>query len=440
MLKIIEGFLWAVATALILCAGVYFTYKLKFIQFRFKDMVKNLFKKSDNKNSISPFESLMLVLGGRIGVGSVAGIALALYLGGVGSIFWMWVVGLLAIPISFAETVLGVRYKEKDGNVYKGGPSYYLKNGLKKPWLGNIYAFLIILSFVGGFLGIQSNTIVKSINSITPVSPPLIGIILVILTLIIILGGVKKIASVSSKLVPIMTIIYTLSALIIIVFNLNKIPIIFVNIIKEAFNLKAVGAGFIGNMIIGIQRGIFSSEAGLGTGAIAASTTDSHSAASQGFVQMIGIYITTFLLCTATAIIILTADIGINFNDVNGIEITQMAFVYHLGNIGNLIVFASIIMFCFSTILSGYYDGESSLKYFFGEVKPLYLNVLKGLSLIILFLGSIMSSSSLWSIVDILSALLGIINIYAMFKLKDEVFLEYQDYDKYKHIKIHILE
>ncbi len=426
MLKIINSILWAIATTFLVVMGFYYTFKLKFIQFKFKKMFKNLFKKTNN-DSISPFSSLMMVLGGRIGVGSVAGIALAIYYGGIGSIFWMWLIGIVTVPLSFAEVVLGVKYKEKDGKYFKGGPSYYLKNGVKNKKLGNIFAFLIIFSYVGGFLGIQSNTITKSLNTFISINPLIVGLIISLITFIIIIGGVKKIANVCSKIVPFMTLLYVLTALYIVIININSVPLIFVNIIKEAFNFKSLGFGILGSIVIGIQRGIFSSEAGLGTGAIASSTTDNDSI-SQGFVQMIGVYITTFLICTSTAIIILTAKNNLNIVDINGIEITQTAFIYHLGNIGNYIVFISIILFAFSTILSGYYDGEASIKYFNKGKKSLIL--LKIISLIVIFFGSFLSSNFLWNLVDILTALLAIINIYALIVLRKEVIEEYTKYNK----------
>ena len=200
--------------------------------------------------------------------------------------------------------------------------------------------------------------------------------------------GIKKIFKISSKLVPFMTLIYLLTSLFIILINLDKIPLIFTNIIKEAFNFKALGFGVLGTMIIGIQRGIFSNEAGLGTGAIAASTVDTKYPASQGYVQIIGIYITTFLVCTATALVILTSNVNMHGN-LNGIEITQNAFIYHLGSFGNFIVIISIILFAFSTILSGYYDALSNLK-FLTTINDKKIFLLKLISFLLLLLRSIL--------------------------------------------------
>lgn len=431
MLKIIDSILWATATVMLVISGIYYTKKLRFVQFDFIEMIKNIRKSNDN--SITPFQSLMMVLGGRIGVGSIAGIALSIYLGGIGTIFWIWVIGFISASNAFVETVLGLKYKEKDGNVYKGGPSYYLKNGLNMKKLGRLYAYIIVISQIIGFLSIQANTITKSITHYISINPIVIGLIIMIISFLIFNHGVKKIFKISSKLVPIMTLIYLLSSLFIIVVNLEKIPLIFINIIKEAFNFKSFGFGILGTMIIGIQRGIFSNEAGLGTGAIAASTVDTKYPASQGYVQVIGIYITTFLVCTATALVILTSNVNIHGN-LNGIEITQNAFIYHLGNFGNFIVILSIILFAFSTILSGYYDALSNLK-FLTTVDNKKTFLLKLISCLVLLISSVLSSNLIWKIVNILTAILAIINVYAIRNLKKDVLFElrrYKEYDKMK--------
>ena len=431
MLFILDSFLWAIATIFIVYSGIMYTYKLKFIQFNFFQMFKNLFKKNSNKNGISPFESLMIVLGGRIGVGSIAGIALSIYYGGIGTIFWIWLIGFISAPNTFAETVLGVRYKEKDeNNINKGGPSYYLKKGLGLSCLGKIYAIIMVFSQIGGFLSVQSNTITKSIEPYCNISSFFIGLVIAVISFLIIKGGIKKISNVSSKLVPIMTLIYIGTALVILIVNIRLVPDILISIVKSAFDFRAFGFGVLGNMIIGIQRGIFSNEAGLGTGSIAASTVEVQYPASQGFVQMIGIYITTFLVCSSTAIIILTSNVELVGGDINGIELTQQAFMYHLGSFGNIIVIVSIILFSFSTILSGYYDSESNLKYLLPTVSKKQLWWLKIVGCVILFIGSVVSAKILWQIVNIFTAILAIINIYALIKLKKDVVFELRRYNK----------
>lgn len=417
--------IWLIASSMIIISGTYFTFKFRFVQFRFLKMFKSLSLKGNKFNEITSFQSLMMVLAGRIGVGSISGIAISIYYGGIGSIFWMWLSAIIASSLTFLETTLGMLYQEKDTNeIYKGGPSYYIKNGLNNRMLGNIYAIIIILSDIFGFISIQTNTIAHSIQNIINIDGYIIGIILCILILIIITGGVKKIASFSSKIVPIMTIIYVIVSFIIILVNIDKVPKIFLLIFKEAFNFSSVKGGILGSMIIGIQRGIFSSEAGIGTGAISASTTKAVTKEEKiagGYTQIIGVYITTFLICTSSAIILLTSNVyKLKFDNFNGIEMMQKSLIYHLGSFGNIFIVIIIFMFAFSTILSSYYNGESSLKYFMKKPN-ITLKVLKLSTLISIFVGSIIKSSIIWNFIDVLVGMLAIVNIYSMIKLKDKV-------------------
>lgn len=415
---------WLIASASIILSGIYFTFKLKFVQFRFIKMFKSLKIKTDS-DTITPIESLMMVLAGRIGVGSIAGIAVSIYYGGVGSIFWMWLSSILAASLTFMETTLGMVYQQKDtDSVCKGGPSYYIKYGLNNKLLGNMYAIIIIISDILGFISIQTNTITHSIQGIINIKGLIVGIVLSIFILIIIVGGVKRIAHFSSKMVPFMTLLYLSISLIIIVVNIDKIPSVFGMIFESAFDFKAVSGGILGTMIIGIQRGIFSSEAGIGTGAIAAATSKSNtkeSKISQGYTQMLGVYITTFLICTSTAIIVLTSNItDLKFDNFNGIELIQLAFTGHLGSIGNLLIFIIIFLFAFSTILSSYYNGESSLKYFI-ERPNKSLKILKTFTILSIIFGAVAQADTIWNFIDAFVGILAIINIYAMLKLKYDV-------------------
>jgi len=416
---------WIFATSSIIISGIYFTFKLKFVQFRFIKMFKSLRVKNKKTETIKPFQSLMMVLAGRIGVGSIAGIAVSIYYGGIGSIFWMWISSILGGALTFMETTLGMFYQKKDTkSICKGGPSYYIKYGLNNKLLGNLYAIIIIISDIFGFISIQTNTIIHSIKEIINIECCIVGISIAILVLIIICGGVKRIANFSSKIVPMMTMLYLLLCLIIVIININKIPIIIMNIFKMAFNFNSINGGILGSIIIGMQRGIFSSEAGIGTGAIASATVETNSneeKISQGYTQILGVYITTFLVCTSTALIILTTDLmNLRFKDFNGIELVQIAFTKHIGHYGNYFVFIIIFLFSFVTIVSSYYNGESSLKYFIDKPTK-SLKLLKIFTLISIIMGSVTSSSKIWGVIDIFVGLLAIINIYAVIKLKDKV-------------------
>ena len=431
LLEKVDNLIWIVAAIIIFISGIFFTFSLKFVQFRFGKMFKSLKRKEISNNSITPKQALMMVLAGRVGVGSISGVALAIYTGGVGSIFWMWLSALCGATNCFGETVLGIKYKEKDeGSIYRGGPSYYIKKGLEKPLLAHIYAFLIIICYIGGFLSIQANTITKSTIELFNIDKNIIALILSIVVLIVIFGGVKKISNVTSKLVPIMIVLYVATGVFILIVNYTQIPTVLLKIIRLAFNFESLKGGLLGTVLLGLQRGIFSNEAGMGTGSIASSIVDSNESAKQGYLQMLGVYITTMLICTSTAIIILTSDYqSIHLLDINGIEITQYAFKYHLGNLGNIIVFLSIVMFAFSTILTGYYYSESSLKFIFKNITSKHTLSLKLLIIVVVFIGCLTSPSILWTIVDLLSAFLVIINVYTLLKLRKEI---KEEYDKYK--------
>lgn len=425
MLKIITDILWSTAIILLLGGGIYFTIKLSFPQFRLKKMIAGL--KNDHNQEVSPFKSLTMSLAARIGVGSLAGIALAIYIGGPGTIFWIWVTSIFTSVNSFCESYLGAKYQEKDGNAYKGGPAFYIDKGLKNKKLARIYALLIIVSYVVGFLTIQANTITKSMQEYVSLPPIIIGIILALISGYIIWKGLDGIVAITSKMVPIMGGAYLITSLVIIFLNLKLLPGMIKLIISSAFNIKTATSGILSTFIIGIQRGIFSTEAGLGSGAIASSTSSVKNKIGLGLVQILGIYFTSFIICTSTAFIILMSDYTtINFQDINGIELTQYALSYHLGKFGIIFLILSIISFAFSTIIAGYYYGESNLKYLVKNLSNKKLNLFKCLTVILLIFGSIISPTILWNIIDILVACLAIINMYSLIKLRKEIIFDYK--------------
>lgn len=414
MLDIINKLVWVVASSLIILSSCYLSYKFKFIQLNFKKMLKSLFNKETNN-----FKTLMFSLSGRAGVGSIAGVALGIYLGGPGAIFWMWVMGILGGVLTFIETTLSNKYKEHDeAGLYRGGPSYYLYKAMGKRRLSIIYAIVLFFCYVIGIIGIQANTITTSIKELTNINQEILGFILCFVTSLIIFGSIKKLVKISSLIVPFMTTLYVFSALYLVFINFLEIPSIFINIFKSAFATESIFGGLIPTMIIGIQRGIFSNEAGLGTGAVLSATSNSNDPISQGYLQVIGVYITTLLICTSSAIIIMTSNIDLNtFFNVNGIEIVQNAFYIHYGNLGLIVIVISIFLFSFTSILTGYYYGESALKFIFKNVSNFKKRILKIIILLNIIIGSMASPLILWKSVDILIAFLAIINIYAIYNL-----------------------
>lgn len=414
---LINRFIWLFVMVLIVYCGCYFSLKLRGIQFRFKSMFKALFS---NNGNISSFGMLMTSLAGRIGVGSIAGVCLSIYVGGPGSIFWMWVSTFLCAVITYCEVFLGVRYKVRHGSDYYGGPAYYIRDGLGNKFLGGIYSVLIIISYIGCFLSIQSNTITKSITYVFSFSPFIVGICISVVTFFCIYGGFKRIVNVSLKLVPVMFFIYVGSSILVCVLNYDSILSVFSSIFIEAFNFKSFFGGFIPMVIIGIQRGIFSNEAGIGTSSIVASSGDNSDGVKQGYIQMLGVYVTTLIVCTATAIILLSSDyLSYDFIDVNGIELASNAFRFHFGNVGTYVLIFSVVLFSFSTIVTGYYYGEASFNYFFKDFK--YVYILRGVTLVILFFGCVLPSSFLWSVVDILVGIVVFINLYSLWVLRDKI-------------------
>ena len=425
----INSFLWCIATFLLLASGIYFAFKLKFLHFNIKEMISSLRTKNSKKDGISSFESLSVTLGSCIGVGSLAGVALAIYKGGVGTIFWMWLSCLLIAPNSLVENTLAIVYQQKRGKNLIGGPSYYIKNGLGYQKLALLYAVVIIFAYLFGFLTIQSNTIIKSVTNFYQISPVFIGILVAFLSFLIVRKGIKGIAKFSSFFVPLMGLVYLIISLFIIFKNINLLPNIFLSIIKGAFTFESIIYGFVGTMLIGIQRGIFSSEAGVGTSAIASGSSNMDNPIKQGFIGTIGVYFTTFIICTATAFIILTSNYNsLNYNIVNGIEITQDALNYHLGSLGNIILYFCTIAFAFSTIISGYYYIEANFKFVFKNIKEKGILILKIITCLLLVFGGILSPTFIWNIVDILVAILAIINIISIFKLRQVVLTEYFRY------------
>jgi len=417
MLGIIEGIIWSIAIVLLVGGGLYFTFNLGFIQFKFKDMF-NSFRHDDNEK-ITPFKSLTLALAARIGVGSLAGIALSIYLGGSGTIFWIWISAIITSVNSFSESLLGIKYRMRDDDVYKGGPSYYMDKALNNKTLARIYAVLIIVAYIVGFMTIQANTIATSIKDYIGIDPLVIGVILAILTFLSITKGVKRIANLTSKLVPLMGSVYIFLSVFIFITNFDKLGYVLTDILNNAFNFKSFGFGVISAFIIGIQRGVFSTEAGLGSGAIASSTADEDKPVKMGLIQILGIYFTSFIVCTSTAFIILTSDYqAVDFGNINGIELTQYALNYHLGDLGIIILVFSILSFAFSTIISGYYYGESNLKYLYSKTNKKHLLLLKIVTVVLLIAGSVVNSSILWKLVDIFVALMAIINMYALLSLR----------------------
>lgn len=424
-MQIINKILWSVAIIMIFLNSIYFSIKLKFPQIRIKTILKTIFTHENNTkdSNISSKDSLLISLASKIGAGSLAGISFAIYYGGIGTIFWMWVAAFFVSINCFLENMLAIIYKEKDGSFYKGGPAYYIRKGLNKKNLAIIYSILAIGAYIFGFLAIQNNTITTLVTEIYDVNKILISVVVTLISSIFILKGLKTISNMCNKIVPIMTTIYLILGLIVLITNIDKVPNIFINIIKSAFTnpKSAISGGLIYTFIIGMQKGIFANEAGVGTSAISSGTTSNNDYKKQGFLGIIETYFISLFITTVTAFIVILSNYNIlNIENANGIEITKYAFSYHFGHFGEIMLLIILVLFSFSTIITGYYYGESNLKSLSKNANS--IKVLKIVTIITIFLGGVLSSFFVWKVVDIFIAILAIINIYAIYNLKDIIF------------------
>ena len=409
----IKKFLWFGVSFLFIISSIYFCFKLKFKHLDVKKIRKSIIRKED-------MNTLFLSLGGRIGVGTLAGTAVAIKVGGDGCIFWLFITVLLSSVLAFLETILGNKYKVKSfDNTYHGGPSYYLKYGLSKNKLSIIYACLLIVSYIFGFSGVQSNTITVTISNYINISNYELGLIISIVTLIIIFGGIKKIIKVSERIVPFMALLYILIAFLGIIINLDKLPRVLNSIIVKAFDIRPFFSSFIPMLIIGLQRGVFSSEAGLGTGAVSSSVNGDKDYIKQGYIQVFGVFVSGFI-CLITAIFILVSEVdGLN---LSGIGITNFVFHKCFGLFGDIVMVVCIVLFSFSTILTGYYYGESALYFLLKNISKSKIFIFKIITVLFVFISSIMPVNKLWDYVDILIGVLALINIYGIFCLRKEIF------------------
>ena len=417
-MQYINKMLWSISFVMIIISGIYFSIKLKGQQFNIIKQLKSL--KSNSKDKISSFDTLMMSTAAKVGVGSLAGVALAIYKGGIGTIFWIWLTSIISAPNAFAEGLLGRLYKRRIGKDNIGGPAQYITTGLNNKNLGIIYAVIVTIVYVICFSTIQANTIATSLN----INRLLIGILLFIVVYLIINNNTQVLFKIISKLVPLMAISYILLGMFVFIKNYNQIPIFFLNILKDALNLKSGSIGITTCIIIGIQRGIFSSEAGIGTGAIAAASANDELSTPliQGRTQILGVYFISLIIGTITAFIIISSPYkSINLVDINGIELTAFAFNYHFGKIGHLFLVMIIIIFALSTIIAGFFYGKSNLEFIFNKLTNNQEKLYKIFISIIMILGSTLSSNIIWNLSDIFIALLALINIYAILSLRKDI-------------------
>jgi AGCS family alanine or glycine:cation symporter len=417
---------------LLLFAGFWFSLKLRFIQLRHFKYMFIVMKGSAaaDKSGISSFQALCTGLSARVGTGNLAGVAMAISLGGSGAVFWMWVIALLGMATGFAESVLGQLYKVRDNNKeFRGGPAYYIKSGLNKPWLAILFSLCLFLGYGISFSAMQANTIADALNNTFAIPNEYTGIAIAILAGGIVFGGLRSIARFAELVVPFMGVAFILVAMIVTVMNIELLPSLFIDIVKSAFGLTEAGAGALGAAIKnGIQRGLYSNEAGAGSvphAAAGASPVPNHPVA-QGYVQMLGVFLDTMVLCTCTAMVILLSDINIS-GEMEGIRMTQDAMSSHFGITGNYFVAAAITLFAFTSVVANYAYAESNLHLFKLDNKVGRF-IYTALYLFMVYWGATASLKQVWSMADVALGLMTLVNVYAILLLTPTIVNLTKDY------------
>ena len=428
----INGYLWgSILIYLLTGCGVWFTFRLKALQVTHFFHMFTLLKVSrhTSNNGISSFQALCTSLAARVGTGNLMGVAVAISLGGAGAVFWMWVIALVGMATAFAESTLGQLYKEKDskGN-FRGGPAYYMSKGLKNKTLAIMFSLCLFFGYGFVFSSVQANSITDAFQGSYGVDPFITGIIITILAATIIFGGLKNIARFAELIVPFMGVAYLVICLVVIGLNIQAIPAIIADIFASAFGLKEAGSGLVGAAIVqGVKRGLYSNEAGMGSApnvAAAAVPNPPHPAA-QGYLQMLAVFLDTIVICSCTAFLILLFDDSAG--NIQGIQLTQQALVFQVGEWGRDFITIAILLFAFTSIVANYAYAENNLKYLrldniFGQwfLRLGFLGML--------VFGSVASLPEVIALADLSTGLMTVVNVSALFLLTKVVVKVTKDY------------
>ena len=432
IINAVNDVLWTyILIAMLIGCAVYFTWRTRFVQFRnLREMLRLLTesapKSNDGKRQVSSFQAFAVSIASRVGTGNLAGVATAIAVGGAGAVFWMWVIALLGSVNAFVESTLAQLYKRKDKDSFIGGPAYYMQYGLGKRWMGVLFAVLIAITFGFAFNSVQSNTICAAWEHAFGIDHTWMGIALTATTLIIIFGGIHRIAAVSSWLVPIMAVGYIILALGVVIYNIAEIPAVLGYIFRSAFGWEqALGGGMGAVVMQGIKRGLFSNEAGMGSAPNVAATASVSHPVKQGFIQALGVFTDTLVICTCTAFIILVSNPSSDAS-LSGIQLTQAAFTEQIGSLGAVFVAVAILLFAFSSIIGNYYYGESNIRFI--SRRPIYLWIYRVLVGAMVMCGAMMSLDLAWSFADVTMGLMTICNLIAIVLLSRQVLWLLRDY------------
>ena len=433
---------YVLIAALIIC-GIWFTWKTRGVQFRMVgEMIRlltdsatsgtgSLSDKDKNHKHISSFQAFAVSVATRVGTGNLAGVATAIAIGGPGAVFWMWVIALIGSATAFIESTLGQLYKQRHKDSFVGGPAYYIEKGLHCKWMAYLFAVLITITFGLSYNSIQSNTICGAMQEAFGWNPLIVGGILSVVALIIIFGGLHRIANVSAVLVPLMAIGYFILVVVIMIMNIQLIPHVMKVIFTSAFGLEQGVGGAIGATIMnGVKRGLFSNEAGEGSAPnVAATATVSHPV-KQGLIQALGVFTDTLLVCSCTAFMILISGLY-NTPELNGIALTQAALNSEIGAIGPTFIAIAILLFAFSSIIGNYYYGEANIRFMTSSNTVLTVYRLFSGGVLVMF-GAMASLEIVWNLGDLCMALLTACNLVAIISLGKYAFRLLEDYRQQK--------
>lgn len=435
MLALLSDFLWSkVLIGLLVGIGLYFTLASRGVQFRYFGRMFTVLASVSRreKGHVSSFQALAVSVAGRVGSGNIAGVAVAITLGGPGAVFWMWVIGLMGMATSFFECSLAQLYKRRqpDGS-YRGGPAYCLSRGIEQHGLAAVYSVLLLVTFGFGFNALQSYVVATSLEDSFGVPTGISGLVLVALLGFVFFGGIRRIAAVAEVLVPFMAVAYLAAAVLVIGLNASAVPAVLLDILRGAFGLDPALGGGIGAAIMqGVKRGLFSNEAGLGSAPNVAALAFVPHPASQGIVQAFSVFIDTLLMCTCTALIILLSD-SYRPGDagVSGIALTQNALAEHLGAWGGHFVSVALVLFAFTSILYNYYLGENSLDFFSAENRGLF-TAFRLLVLGLVFWGAAQDLGTVFGFADLTMGLLGLVNLIGLLWMSRLALRLLRDYDE----------
>lgn len=426
---------------MLVAVGVYFTIRTRGVQIRLlKDGIKSLMEKNteeeNGKKKVSSFQALMISTASRVGTGNIAGIATAIAAGGPGAVFWMWLMAVIGGASAFAESTLAQVYKVKENGEFRGGPSYYMERALGKRWMGVLFSVLLIICFAYGFNGLQSYNMSSALEYYIPnytesIWPMIVGLVLAAATAVVIWGGSHRIGVITSVIVPIMAISYILIGIVTMIMNVSELPKVFALIFENAFDFQAMAGGLAGSaVVIGIKRGLFSNEAGMGSAPNASASADVAHPVNQGLVQTISVFIDTLLICSSTAMLLLVSGVEGKSGVLDGIPYVQAAISSNVGQWGIHFITFSIFAFAFSSLVGNYFYAESNILFIKNNKTLLF--VFRITCIVAIFLGAQADFSLVWNLADVTMGLMAIVNIIAIFLLSGTVVKVLNDYEKQK--------